>query len=89
MNSDSVIGPLFLYHPESESPAVLVLVNSRLAAISFASSLGVLFPGPLLLLQNATKGERKSACVPKFQSPFGGSTQNLGTKCEENLPHTA
>ena len=37
-------GPLFLHHPESESPAVLVLVNSRLAANSQAISCGVLSP---------------------------------------------
>jgi hypothetical protein len=37
-------GPLFLHHPESESPAVCVLVNSRLAANSQAISCGVLSP---------------------------------------------
>ena len=39
-----LIGPLFLYHPESEFSAVLVLVNSRLAANSQAISCGVLSP---------------------------------------------
>jgi|SRR5277367_3271710 len=42
-----VSGPLFLYHPESESSAVLVLVNSRLAANSQAISCGVLSPSAL------------------------------------------
>src|SRR5713226_5197705 len=39
-----LIGPLFLYHPESESSAVWLLVNSRLAANSQAISFGVLSP---------------------------------------------
>lgn len=40
-------GPLFLLHPESESPAVVVLVNSRLAANTQAISWGVLSPWAL------------------------------------------
>ena len=43
----NLTGPLFLYHPESESSAVLVLVNSRLAANSQAISCGVLSPSAL------------------------------------------
>jgi YD repeat-containing protein len=39
-----VSGPLFLYHPESESPSVVVLVHSRLAANAQAISCGVLSP---------------------------------------------
>ena len=40
-------GPFFLQHPESESPAVLVLVNSRLAANSQPSNpnLAISLPG--------------------------------------------
>jgi len=44
MKIANLSGPLFLRHPESESPAVLVLVNSRLAANSQAISCGVLSP---------------------------------------------
>src|SRR5260370_4382982 len=44
MNIAILRGPLFLHHPESESPAVVVLVNSRLTANSQAISCGVLSP---------------------------------------------
>src|SRR5258708_14866956 len=43
-HSNRLSGPLFLHHSESESPAVLVLVTSRLAANSQAISWGVLSP---------------------------------------------
>ena len=46
-HSHSVIGPLFLYHAQSESSAVFVLVSSRLAANSQAISFGVLSPSAL------------------------------------------
>ncbi len=39
MSAEKLIGPLFLYHPESESSAVLALVNSQLAVNSQAISL--------------------------------------------------
>ena len=47
MISDSVIGPLFLYHPESEFSAVRFPMSSRLAANSLAISFGVLSPSAL------------------------------------------
>ena len=45
--SPGMTGPLFLYHPESESLAVVVLMNSRLAANSQAISFCVLSPSAL------------------------------------------
>jgi len=45
--SGDLIGPLFLYHPESEFSAVCLPVNSRLAANSLANSFGVLSPSAL------------------------------------------
>ena len=42
-----LIGPLFLYHPESEFSAVCLPMSSRLAANSLAISFGVLSPSAL------------------------------------------
>ena len=42
-----LIGPLFLYHPESEFSAVWFPMSSRLAANSWAISFGVLSPSAL------------------------------------------
>ena len=46
-NMPQLIGPLFQYHRENESWAVLVPVNSRIPANSQAISLGLLAPSAL------------------------------------------
>ncbi len=46
-HSHRLIGPLFLYHPESEFSAVCLPMSSRLAANSLAISFGVLSPSAL------------------------------------------
>jgi hypothetical protein len=47
MISSTLIGPLFLYHPQSECSAVCLPMSSRLAANSLAISFGVLSPSAL------------------------------------------
>src|SRR5450755_2328528 len=63
MTFQALIGPLFLYHSESESSAVFVLVISRLAANSLAISFGVLSPSVMPSLSTTADSRSYSLSV--------------------------